>query len=149
MADVLSAALHGAGDASRMAPVLAFAGGAASSFGPCIGPRLLTLAALCAGRRGTARWTVAGIFTAGLCAGYAIIATIAGAAGVVSTLSPAIYRALAIVAVAGALWTIVHRPKPECCGSKRHLDGGLGFFAGLTSACVASTSARVCKLPAC
>jgi cytochrome c biogenesis protein CcdA len=138
MADVVSAALHGAGNASSTAPVLAFAAGAASSFGPCIGPRLLTLAALCSQRQGAARWMAAGIFTAGLCAGYAIIGTVADAAGLASALSPAIYRTLAAAAVAGAAWTIVHRRQSDCCRREHRINGGLGFFAGLASVCVTS-----------
>jgi cytochrome c biogenesis protein CcdA len=48
------------------------------------------------------------------------------------------YRALAIVAIAGGVWTIVHRSHAECCERKRRIDGGLGFFAGLVSAGVTS-----------
>ena len=136
--DIVSAALSGTARTSGAAPALAFAAGAASSFGPCIGPRLLTLAALCARRRGVQRWIVAGIFGAGLCAGYAIVGTIAGAAGLASTFSPAIYRTLAIVAIAGGIWTIVRRPQTDCCARERHLRGGVGFFAGLASAGVTS-----------
>jgi cytochrome c biogenesis protein CcdA len=118
--------------------VLAFAAGAASSFGPCIGPRLLTVAALCARHRGAGRWIAAGIFTAGLCAGYAIVGTIAGAAGFASAFSPAIYRALAIAAIAGGVWTIVRKPQRACCERERRFGGGLGFFAGLASAGITS-----------
>lgn len=138
MPDLVSAALRGASTASGAAPIAAFAAGAASSFGPCIGPRLLTLAALCSRHRGAARWIAASIFAAGLCAGYAILATVAGAAGLASALSPAIYRTLAIVAIAGGMWTIVHRPQPACCRGTRRIDGGVGFFAGLASAGVTS-----------
>lgn len=138
MVDLVNAALHGAGNVSVAAPVLAFAAGAGSSFGPCIGPRLLTLAALCSRHRGAQRWMVAGIFTVGLCAGYAIVGTVAGVAGLAAAFSPAMYRVLAIVAVSGGLWTIVHRPERDCCERKRRFDGGLGFFAGLVSAGVAS-----------
>lgn len=136
--DVVNVALHGAGSASVAGPALAFAAGAASSFGPCIGPRLLTLAALCSRHRGPQRWAVAGIFTAGLCAGYAIVGTVAGAAGLASAFSPAMYRTLALVAVAGGVWTMVHRPAASCCEGKRRIDGGVGFFAGLVSAGVTS-----------
>jgi cytochrome c biogenesis protein CcdA len=93
---------------------------------------------LCSRHRGAQRWAVAGIFTAGLCAGYAIVGTIAGAAGLASAFSPAMYRALAVVAVAGGVWTMVHRSESDCCERKRRIDGGLGFFAGLISAGVAS-----------
>ncbi len=136
--DLVSAALRDTGSASAAGPALAFAAGAASSFGPCIGPRLLTLAALCSRHRGTRRWAIAGIFTAGLCAGYAIVGTIAGAAGLASAFSPWIYRTMAIVAVAGGVWTIVHRSQAACCESKPRFDGGLGFFAGLVSASITS-----------
>lgn len=136
--DVVSAALRDAASASIAGPALAFTAGAASSFGPCIGPRLLTLAALCSRHRGARRWTIAGIFAAGLCAGYAIVGTIAGAAGLASAVSPAIYRGMAIVAVAGGVWTIVHRSQAVCCERNRRIHGGLGFFAGLVSASVTS-----------
>lgn len=136
--DVMSAALRDAGSASGAAPALAFAAGAASSFGPCIGPRLLTVAALCSRRRGAARWIAAGIFAAGLCAGYAIVATVAGAAGLASALSPSIYRILAVVAAAGGVWTLVRRPQPACCRGEGRVNGGVGFFAGLVSASVTS-----------
>jgi cytochrome c biogenesis protein CcdA len=135
--DVVSAALRSAGNGSAAGPALAFAAGAASSFGPCIGPRLLTLAALCSRHRGAQRWMVAGVFTTGICAGYAIVGTIAGAAGVASAFSPAIYRTMAIVAVAGGVWTIV-RSESTCCERKQRVEGGIGFFAGLVSASVTS-----------
>lgn len=135
---MVSSAVNGAGNPSAAGPALAFAAGAASSFGPCIGPRLLTLAALCSRHRGAQRWAVAGIFTAGLCAGYAIVGTIAGAAGLASTFSPAMYRALAIVAIAGGVWTMVQRSEAKCCERKPRVDGGLGFFAGFVSAGVTS-----------
>lgn len=136
--DVIGAAVRNTGNASIAAPALAFAAGAASSFGPCIGPRLLTLAALCSRHRGAARWTVTGIFVAGLCTGYAIVGTVAGAASLASTLSPAIYRALAVVAIAAGVWTIVRRPNAACCSDERRIGGGLGFLAGLASASVTS-----------
>lgn len=136
--DVVSAALHGAGKASVAGPALAFAAGAASSFGPCIGPRLLTLAALCSRHRGARRWATAGVFTAGLCAGYAIVGTVAGAAGLVSAFSPALYRTVSLVAVAGGVWTIMRRSEPACCEAKPRIEGGAGFFAGLVSAGVTS-----------
>lgn len=134
----MTAALQGAGNASTAAPVLAFSAGAASSFGPCIGPRLLALTALCSQRHGAARWIVAGVFAAGLCAGYAIVATVAGAAGLASALSPAIYRALAVVALAGGFWTLAHRTQSVCCRREPAIGGGFGFFAGLASAAVTS-----------
>jgi cytochrome c biogenesis protein CcdA len=136
--DVVSAAMSGTAKASSAGPVLAFAAGAASSFGPCIGPRLLAVAALCARHRGARRWMVAGIFAAGLCAGYAIIGTIAGAAGLASAFSPAIYRTLAAVAMVGGLWTILRPPQTACCEREHRIGGGVGFFAGLASAGVTS-----------
>jgi cytochrome c biogenesis protein CcdA len=136
--DVVSAAMSGAANASSAAPALAFAAGVASSFGPCIGPRMLTVAALCARHRGLQRWMAAGVFAAGLCAGYAIVGTIAGAAGLASAFSPWMYRALALVAVAGGIYTIVRRPQTDCCKRERRIGSGFGFFAGLASASVMS-----------
>ena len=136
--DVVSAALRGAADAWSTAPVLAFTAGAASSFGPCIGPRLLTVTALCARHRGAQRWLAAGVFAAGLCAGYAIVGTVAGAASAASAFSPIIYRALAVVAITGGFWTILRRPQTACCERERRIGGGFGFFAGLASASVTS-----------
>lgn len=136
--DVVTAAISGAANASSAAPALAFAAGAASSFGPCIGPRMLTVAALCTRHRGIRRWIAAGVFTVGLCAGYTIVGTIAGAAGLASAFSPWVYRSLALAACAGGVWTIVRSSGTACCNGEQRVSNGLGFLAGLASASVTS-----------
>lgn len=138
MVDLVTSAMNGAANGSSAAPALAFAAGVASSFGPCIGPRMLAVAALCARHRGIRRWVAAGIFAAGLCAGYAIVGTIAGAAGLISAFSPWVYRALAVVACVAGIWTIIGSSHAACRDMERRVGNGFGFFAGLASASVTS-----------
>jgi thiol:disulfide interchange protein DsbD len=134
--DVVNAAYGGAASGSSLAPVLAFAAGAASSFGPCVGPRMLAVAALCARRRGTGRWIATCIFCVGLCGGYAVIGTVAGAAGLASAFSPWIFRVLAGLAIIAGIATLASKSTAHFCEWK--VGHGAGFFAGLASATVAS-----------
>ena len=136
--DVVNSAYGSAAVASSAAPAFAFAAGVASSFGPCVAARILTVSALCAQHRGARRWIAAGVFAAGICAGYTILGTIAGAAGALSSFSPAIYRTFAVLAITGGIWTIVRPATQTCCAGEGGVTNGVGFLAGLASATVTS-----------
>lgn len=96
------------GDAARIP--LAVAAGIATSAGPCVAPRYIALAALLGNRRRTL--TVAA-FVSGMLTAYAALGfgtgLLAGITGHASTL----YAGLALVLVAGGLFTLLRRADCE------------------------------------
>ncbi|MEO6835920.1 MAG: cytochrome c biogenesis protein CcdA [Candidatus Tumulicola sp.] len=124
---------------SLAAPAVAFGAGLASSFGPCIAPRFVAVASLTTGESGLKRWTRIGSFVLGLCAGYVLLGTLAGATGYVSAYSGYVYALLGAGLIASGLVSIVRTPRANACavhafgGSKAPhgaiFVAGLGFVA--------------------
>lgn len=100
------------GDATRL-PLVAFAG-VATSFGPCVAPRYIAIAALLNDRRRTL--TIAA-FVCGMLTAYAALGFGAGLLGQVTGHASALYAVLALALVAGGLVTLLRSPN---CGHTHH-----------------------------
>lgn len=72
--DATSAALRALATQNSWTPGLAFVAGAASSFSPCVAPRMLAVAALTANKPATYTLRIVTVFTAGIVAAYSMLA---------------------------------------------------------------------------
>lgn len=107
----------------------AFAAGVATSAGPCVAPRVLAGAALCAGTSGTARRLRLVAFAAGVCATSAA-AWLGGAALRSATGgSWLLYAAVAIASLLAGIATLAGKERCEH-DERRSLAGGAAFLAG-------------------
>lgn len=120
------------------APLLAFAAGITSSFGPCIAPRFVVVASLTAGTSGWTRWARLGAFIAGLCTSFALLGTIAGALGYIASYSSYVYGALAIALVAGGIGAIVSPHRCRAAHPSSKPIASAPFVVGLTFTAVGS-----------
>ncbi len=116
-------------------PALAFAAGAASSFSPCVAPRMLAVAALTANKPTTYAVWVAAVFTAGVVAAYSILALGGTLVWRVVSFSRYVYIGIAaVMAVAGVLALVRHS---ECRRAQfSHSKASLSsvFLLGASSA---------------
>ncbi len=96
---------------SPAAPAFGFAVGVITSAGPCLGPRIATIAGLTANARGAQRALVVAAFIGGLALSYALIAGSAALLLRVTALSTWLYTALAALLV----W----------CGMRMLIDDGM------------------------
>lgn len=116
-----------------------FIAGLASSAGPCVAPRFITVAALCANRGRVAGILTAAAFTGGLACAFAVF----GAAGAVLMsavkISTGMYLILAATLAAGGVATLL---KADACGGHRGRNDSsalsAGFLLGVSSAFVVS-----------
>lgn len=142
MIDPAGAGLRAAAAGSWLAYPLLFAAGVATSIGPCVVPRYLTIAALAhASRRPRERITA---YVAGIVAAYVLIGVAAGALGALWQTSGIIYAALAALLAAGGVATLLHERHAcgdACCDRTATAPGGgLGgaLLLGAASAFVVS-----------
>ena len=141
MIDPAGAALRAAASGSALAYPLLFAAGVATSVGPCVVPRYLTVAALAHARRPRRRIAA---YVTGIVIAYVLLGVAAGALGMLWRTSGAIYGSLAVLLAAGGAVTLLHEPH-ACGGPCSHrtaspAGGGLGaaLLLGAASALVVS-----------
>ena len=118
---------------------LVFFAGLASSAGPCVAPRFITVAGLCANRGRITGLLTAAAFAGGLACAFAVFG--AGGALLMSAvkLSTGAYVLLAVALAAGGLVTLL---KADACSVHRTRKDagalGAGFLLGACSAFVVS-----------
>jgi cytochrome c biogenesis protein CcdA len=140
--DPIRAAIDAAAAQTAWAPALAALAGAATSFGPCVAPRFVAVAALLAGRSGAARWKLWAAFTSGLCAAYMVVGVTLGLAGRIALQSDYVYAGLALALGLGGMATLLRPSRDDGCRAHapdRASHGGAlllgGSFALVTSPC--------------
>jgi cytochrome c-type biogenesis protein len=137
--DPIRLAVDAAAAQTAWAPPLAALAGIATSFGPCVAPRFVAVAALVAGRTGTARWKLLAAFAIGLCCAYALVGMTSGLLGRVAAQSAYMYAALALAFGLGGsialVWTshdvgrIAHAPGPASHGGALLLGASFALVA--------------------
>jgi cytochrome c-type biogenesis protein len=130
MIDPILAGTQAVAQRTVLAPLLVFAAGTFSSFGPCVAPRFIALAACTAQARRPRSVLLA--FVAGLVSAYAAFglgsSLLAGARASAS----AIYAAVALGLFAGGLWTLVRAGHPHAPrGAERDGERSLGAIVVL------------------
>lgn len=140
------------GDASRL-PLVALAG-ILTSFGPCVAPRYVALAALLGRRRKTLTISA---FVAGMLTAYAALGFGAGLLAQVAGHASALYAVLAAVLIGGGLFTLLRAPACDHAhetqpGVAPHrLSGVFSLGAGsalVVSPCCTPVVAAVVGMPA-
>ena len=140
MTDPFSQALAAVSARSLYAPAFVFLAGAASSIGPCVAPRLVAAAGLCAGKTRAQSACILFAIVAGLTAAYAAFGATAALVGAAAKLSTYTYAAVALALGASAviaLWREEHAcPQAHAAVS----GGGAGgaFLLGASFAFVLS-----------
>lgn len=110
--DVTSTALRALAMRNSWTPALAFVAGIASSFSPCVAPRMLAVAGLTANKSHRyALWVVA-VFTAGIVAAYSILAL--GGTLVWHVVAYSGYLFVIIAAVMAVVGVLALTAQPEC-----------------------------------
>jgi cytochrome c biogenesis protein CcdA len=137
MHDPLIAAIDAVAHHARFAPVLVFAAGAASSFGPCAAPRFLAVASYAGTSH--ARGTVLGLtFGLGLAVGYASLGTALGAVGAVVDRASSTYALLSAFTIVSGIATLARAgAHDETCTPHMAAPGcslGAVFLFGAASA---------------
>jgi cytochrome c biogenesis protein CcdA len=124
---------------SLSAPIAAFAGGLASSVGPCAAPRFLAAASLCADTTAARGRLLLVSFAAGLCVSYVLAFTAGSALARLSAISPYAYAVVGVWCIGSGVAKIFagHRcrrrqPKAATFGVA-FLSGAA--FVGITSPC--------------
>lgn len=119
-------------------PLAALTAGVASSLGPCVAPRFLAAAAMCAGTSGRRRWGRLAAFVAGLCASYALACSAGGLLARWGAYSASAYGLMALVCCTAGVVTIL---RGRACGT-RHAQRSFGgtflsatAFVGVGSPC--------------
>jgi cytochrome c biogenesis protein CcdA len=137
MIDVLDAALHAVAGRSPIALPLLFAGGIATSLGPCAAPRYVAVAAFSnASARPLLPTT---LFIAGLIGGYVCLGTAASALQALHIWSTWVYVSLAILLCVGGVMTLFGRHAHDVSVRQRSAaGGGSAFLVGATSVLVMS-----------
>lgn len=136
MIDILGAALDAVAGRSPIALPLLFAGGVATSLGPCAAPRYVAVAAFSNASSRPLMPTL--LFVTGLIGGYICLGCAASALGALHAWSTWVYLGLAIgLGVAGLVTLLqrhVHRDAPQRSATG---SGGV-FLVGATSVLVMS-----------
>lgn len=142
MIDPAALGLRAAASGSALAYPLLFAAGVATSIGPCVVPRYLSVAALAHAAHRPRRRIAA--YVAGIVVAYVLLGVAAGALGALWRTSGAVYAMLAALLAAAGVVTLVHEQHP-CGGACSHRSdpstgGGLGaaLLLGAASALVVS-----------
>ena len=117
----------------------AFAAGAFSSIGPCVAPRFLAIVATADSSRMGRLWKTLA-FVAGVCLGYVLIASLAGAVGAIAAVTPQLYAIMGVAFAVFGIVTVVRATRHAHCthAHVRTLSGGALFLAGCASALVPS-----------
>lgn len=135
MTDPTSAALHALATRNSWTPALAFAAGIASSFSPCVAPRMLAVAGLTANKPvRSALWVVA-VFIAGVVAAYSLF--VVGGAVVWRSVGFSGYLFAGIAAAMAVLGIVTLTRHAECgIASLPHSNKGVSsvFLLGAASA---------------
>lgn len=118
---------------------LLFIAGLASSAGPCVAPRFIAVAALCA-KQGRAAAVLSGAaFIGGLICAFAVFGAAGSFAMSAIKLSTGIYLVLAVALFAGGMATLC---APDACGSLHPCSGRVRwsapFLLGSSSALIVS-----------
>ena len=120
-------------------PIAAFAGGLASSIGPCAAPRFLAAASLCAGSSGVRRCVLLATFGAGLAVSYVLASTLGNALARLSAISPYAYAVVGAGCIASGAARLFRahacrrRPMPARSFGLAFLSGAA--FVGVASPC--------------
>jgi cytochrome c-type biogenesis protein len=137
--DPVGAAFSAAAAQSPWAPAFAFAAGTLTSFGPCVAPRFIAVAAL-ATPPGAQRWKAIASLAAGLCASYVVLGIASGFAARIAALTANVYGILAVALVIYGIVTLVRQSPSDACAhveEKKRSLGGI-FLFGASFALVAS-----------
>jgi cytochrome c biogenesis protein CcdA len=136
MIDILDAALNAVAGRSPIALPLLFAGGVATSLGPCAAPRYIAVAAFSnASSRPLVPTT---LFIAGLIGGYICLGCAASALGALHIWSTWVYLGLAIVLGVAGLVTLLRRHDHGDAAQRSVAGSGSAFLVGATSVLVMS-----------
>ncbi|HVA34435.1 MAG TPA: cytochrome c biogenesis protein CcdA [Candidatus Baltobacteraceae bacterium] len=141
MMDLVRATIEASSHRSLEAPLIAMAAGLASSFGPCIAPRFVTLAALTADGSPFQRRTRVASFVGGLCACYVLMGSVAGALGYVAATSHYVYAMLASIFIVAGLFVLTRPTRHACSVKTTHVgntSAGAAAIAGFGCGLVAS-----------
>jgi len=111
--DPTAAALRALVTQSSWTPALAFAAGVASSFGPCVAPRMLAVAALTANKPAMYAFRVAAFFIAGVIVTYSALALGGTLVWHVVRFSGYLYLGIALVMGVAGIVSLTHHSECE------------------------------------
>jgi cytochrome c-type biogenesis protein len=135
---VVDELLNAVAGGSPIAPAIAFGVGIVTSAGPCLGPRLASLAGLAANARGAHRVRIVTAFVGGLCLSYTLIAASSALFSRVTALSMWVYAALAALLAWNGLRTLIVGERACVHGATGAGSCGSAFVSGASFAFVAS-----------
>jgi cytochrome c-type biogenesis protein len=142
VSDIVTALTSAVAMRSLAAPAIAYGAGVLTSAGPCLAPRIASLAAMSASAQGRQRAMLCAAFIAGLACSYAAIASSAALFGKMLAASTWIYVILALVLSYQGLRTIALASRHTCGALARARSiapsAGCAFVSGASYAFVVS-----------
>lgn len=138
MIDPISGALRALAARNAWAPALAFAAGSVASFGPCVAPRMLAVAALTVNRPVRETAGIVAVFTAGILTGYSLLVVSGAFLWQAAKYSGYVYVALATSMAAAGIVALVRDPACNCRQGALRGQTHSVFFLGAASVATVS-----------